>query len=460
MDWLWRDGEHQRPGAGDGRNRMEKTPASYRPGSTAIQGPENGTQDGEFCASAFLFDHLPKTGGTAFRVILEHLFGDSNVSPWVSGRPERWAASTYSKYRVISGHFTSPLPKGSYSRGRARITLLRNPIERILSEYFFYRNNPISAQGNRLVSLARENDLRTYVEFLAEKHDAAICNFYVRHFVRQISRRPLCDKTKLHFAKQALTRYDFVGIQEHFVDSVDMFCCQFALRPVVDVPRVNVTVSRRSAFEIDEQSRQRLTDLNRLDLELYDFAVQAFLAKKRAIFHKAAAGSATPMPGNGRQTEPPQTAQDPRPETFGNELVRIQSVSIAGVDPSTNAVRSGDNVTILIEVAADIDVPSLTVGLEISDEIGEIVYGTNTYVLRASQQVRSGRRYIVSFTFAANLRDGRYHVSVALHTGDSHEECCFHWRDEAASFCITTGFGTDFVGYCRLSPAVEWASGS
>jgi hypothetical protein len=50
-------------------------------------------------------------------------------------------------------------------------------------------------------------------------------------------------------------------------------------------------------------------------------------------------------------------------------------------------------------------------------------------------------------------------VSAALHTGSSHEECCFHWRDDAAIFDVASGFGTDFVGYCRLSPTVEWTDG-
>ena len=38
---------------------------------------------------SFLFDHLPKTGGTAFRTLLEEFFGRENVSPHLDGRSER-----------------------------------------------------------------------------------------------------------------------------------------------------------------------------------------------------------------------------------------------------------------------------------------------------------------------------------------------------------------------------------
>jgi hypothetical protein len=334
---------------------------------------------------------------------------------------------------------------------------LRNPIERILSEYFYCRNNPVDAQGNNLVSLAREHDLRAYVQFLCEKRDAAICNFYTRHLVQQISRRPLSESEKLYFAKEALSGYDFVGIQEQFVDSVDMFCCQFALPPVMEVPRINPTHFRKNAWEIDEWTRNRLVELNTLDLKLYEFALQAFHAKKRAIFHRAARADRTPaVTGDDLPAARRQSAPEQPPETFGNQLVRINSVSVVGADPLASAVRPGAVISILIEVAAKIDVPSLTVGLEISDELGEIVYGTNTHVLQASQAVRSGRRYVVRFTLAANLRDGRYNIAAALHTGNSHEECCFHWRDQAAFFDVASGFAADFVGYCRLAPSVDW----
>src|SRR5207253_2825369 len=172
----------------------------------------------------FLFDHLPKTGGTAFRVVLETIFGPKNVSPWVSGRSEAWAAQRYADYRVITGHFHSPIPGHGTANDRARITILREPIERLVSEYYYYRNDVGRVEWNKLAVLAKDHDLFGYAESLAARRDAAISNFYSRRFASQLSRLLWSDRKVLSLAKEALSRYAFVGIQEQFVDSVDVFC--------------------------------------------------------------------------------------------------------------------------------------------------------------------------------------------------------------------------------------------
>src|SRR5215469_14330127 len=75
----------------------------------------------------FFLDHLPKTGGTALRTVLEEMFGAENVSPHLEGRSETWAIQRYSRFRVISGHFLTHVPSDSRTGGRARVTVLRHP---------------------------------------------------------------------------------------------------------------------------------------------------------------------------------------------------------------------------------------------------------------------------------------------------------------------------------------------
>jgi hypothetical protein len=47
-------------------------------------------------------------------------------------------------------------------------------------------------------------------------------------------------------------------------------------------------------------------------------------------------------------------------------------------------------------------------------------------------------------------------VGAALHTGANHTDCCFHWRDHVTEFDVVQLVGTDFIGYCRLEPTIEW----
>jgi hypothetical protein len=406
----------------------------------------------------FIFDHVPKTGGTAFKTVLEQIFGVENVSPVVSGRSELWAEQTYADYRVITGHFHSPIPVDRTKRRRARITILRDPIDRAISEYYYYRNDVERVEWNKLAVLAKDHDLYGYIKLLEANRDVAISNFYSRRFAGQMSRQLWSGRRVLELAKSALARYDFVGIQEQFTDSVDLFCCQFGLPPVPDTPRVNATSSRETRLDLDRRTREQLIRMNQLDIELYEFALHNFAGQKRAIFHTFAG------PGKPRSTpadldawaEARQSAAE-NPESFGDRSVEFCGAEVSGKLSETNVLRSAEEATLRLAFKAHIDVPALTVGIEMSDELGEIVFGTNTYLMGECQPVSAGQTYEVSFTFAANLRHGRYSVGASLHTGATHEDRCFDWRDRLTAFDVVDEAAPVFVGYCRLQPRIHWA---
>ncbi len=453
--WRDADGLLRRENGSDHKSSVENLN-----GSAASRPSEGGVEPGpDSSGTTFLFDHLPKTGGSAFKTVLEQIFGVENVSPAVSGRPERWAKERYAGYRVIHGHFHSPVPMRGMLDERVRMTILRHPIDRIVSEYFYYRNDVERVTWNKLAILAKDHDLGSYVNTLVKAGDSAVSNRYCRHFATQISRQWLSDSKLLSFAKQSLARYDFVGIQEHFVDSVDVFCCLFHLPPVTDIPLVNVTSSRAAVSEIIAEARETLRRVNGPDIELYEFALRLFQSKKRAVFRSVAGAGSLKSSleeidawGEARSN----AAADS--ESFGDRSVEFCKVDVTGERSNCHLIMPGEPATISFEIAAHVDVPDLTVGMEISDELGEIVFGTNTHLLGRSQPVRRGHRYCVTFSFPANLKHGSYRVSAALHTGASHEERCFHWCDPIASFEVSDDAAAGFVGYCRLEPRITWES--
>jgi hypothetical protein len=409
--------------------------------------------------ATFLFDHLPKTGGSAFKSVLEQIFGIENVSPAVSGRSESWAKQRFAGYRVINGHFHSAVPMRGMLDERVRITILRHPIDRIVSEYFYYRNDVERVSWNKLTILAKDHDLASYVSQLVTLRDGAISNRYCHHFASQLSRRWLSDARILSLAKQSLQRYDFVGIQELFVDSVDVFCCLFGLPHVPKIPLVNVTSSRAAASAIDPEARQMLLRANDLDVKLYEFALQLFQSRKRDVFRRASGGDALKVTMDEIDAWSHARSDTPEDsETFGDRSVEFLCVNMSGEQSGSRLIRPGETITISFDVAAHVDVAKLTVGIEIVDELGEIVFGTNTHLLEKSQAVCRGQRYHIAFSFPANLKHGHYRISAALHTGASHEDRCFHWCDPIASFEVSDDSASDFVGYCRLTPELAWSS--
>ncbi|MGH6890400.1 MAG: Wzt carbohydrate-binding domain-containing protein [Rhizomicrobium sp.] len=438
---------------------------------------------------SFLFDHLPKTGGTAWRTVLEEMFGPENVTQHLEGRSEIWAVQRFSGFKVISGHFLSLLPSVGGSARLVRMTILREPIDRAISEYYYWRHHAHEGVADRLGQWAQEYDICDFFRARAESNETAATNFYTKHFANRLTRDLMNEEKLLAFATRSLKNYGFVGIYENLHDSADMFCWKFGLPPVQRIPRVNVTASRVGVSDLDRPALAMLTEINNLDVQLYRQALAAFEASRRRMFRELLRKSSrvrrprfgAPGPrGRSHSGQKPKSSLRPvgdhsngaaqpagsvaaaaqgisrKQESFGSGEVEIVAAQVIGSDSGTNEVAPGERVSLCVSISAHADVSDLTVGIEISDSFGEVVFGTNTFQRNAVRPVVRGRHYDVTFGFAANLNRGRYSVGVALHTGANHAGCCFHWRDNVTTFDVVQFGEPDFIGYCRLEPSIEW----
>ncbi|HEY3638480.1 MAG TPA: Wzt carbohydrate-binding domain-containing protein [Rhizomicrobium sp.] len=440
----------------------------------------------------FLFDHLPKTGGTAWRTVLEEIFGRENVTPHLEGRSEVWAIQRYASYQMISGHFLSLLPTDAATGGRTHLTILRDPVDRAISEYFYWRHHAHEGVADRLGEWAQRYDICDFFKAREDSNETAATNFCTKHFASRIT-RDFVDKDKLlPMAIQSLRKYEFVGIHEFLHDSIDMFCWQFGFPAVQRIPRVNVTETRVRLADMDRRTVQLLSEMNDLDIQLYKQALSDFETKKRRMFRElvrkssrarrirfGTAAKATKKflpapirryakllstnsaPTNGiapppAQTDIPAPRNSRKYESFGGKEIEVIAVHIAGTESGTNTVAPGELVLFRIAIGAHVSVPDLTVGMELSDGFGEVVFGTNTFIRGMSKSVAAGHDYDVVFKFRANLNRGRYSIGVALHTGPDHTERCFHWCDNVAELEVAQLGEPDFIGYCRLEPVIEW----
>ena len=85
------------------------------------------------------FQHIPKTAGTSLEKAFAEIYGESKVTPKLSLRvPE--ALSRYPASMAVCGHFQvsrgDRLPSGYYA-----LTVLRDPIDRFLSEFYFAKHD-------------------------------------------------------------------------------------------------------------------------------------------------------------------------------------------------------------------------------------------------------------------------------------------------------------------------------
>ena len=88
----------------------------------------------------YLYFHVPKTAGKSIRLALTQVFGEEQVSPTLGVEPWTHLRDELSRYRVIAGHFT--YEQLALFPNYRLFTLLRDPVDIIVSKYYYYRGTP------------------------------------------------------------------------------------------------------------------------------------------------------------------------------------------------------------------------------------------------------------------------------------------------------------------------------
>ena len=188
------------------------------------------------------------------------------------------------------------------------------------------------------------------------------------------------------------------------------------------MPHENRSGSEGSFDEIDRQTMDILQDRNRLDLELYEFAVELFHSREAA-----AAQSTTLAP---RPVE--RNRFVPYPTSYKlDRRALIRSVSAAWV-----ADESSRTLEIAVDFTATAPVAELTLELQVNDVLGNVVWATNTKNENLELNYKTGRDCRASFLVECELSAGEYFVSLGLSEPRRfgfHE----HWIDHATLFTVT-----------------------
>lgn len=136
----------------------------------------------------------------------------------------------------------------------------------------------------------------------------------------------------------------------------------------------------------------------------------------------------------------------------GTHEVQIGSVALLGEDGSSiEMVRVGQPLRLVVEAVCHHPVRDLAVGFMIRDRLGQSVFGTNSsYSGLSVKDLTDGERVTFEFVFPANLGEGTYSMTVALHSGTSHLEQSYEWRDRAVMFNVANTNKSTFVGMTWL----------
>jgi lipopolysaccharide transport system ATP-binding protein len=152
-----------------------------------------------------------------------------------------------------------------------------------------------------------------------------------------------------------------------------------------------------------------------------------------------------------------ETTKDGKVQTVsGTGEAQIASATIINSNgESVEVIDVGQTVTLVITVQANTALPELVLGYLIKDRLGQHVYGTNTHLLGAPiNKIKLGERVKYQFTFPANIGEGSYSVSLALHASESHQTANYVWKDRAIIFSVINISRQHFAGVAWLQP--EW----
>src|SRR5262249_51179547 len=220
---------------------------------------------------ALIFVHIPKTAGTTLNRIIEWQYSPFEIftmDPYrIRATPERFkrlSEMRRRRLRLVRGHMFYGIHE-FLPQGATYFTMLRDPVARVLSTYYFILRRPLNPLHRRVKRerLGVEDCLRLF----PQRH-----NLQCR-LIAGVKDAAAGDERLLDLAKENLMKsFSVVGLCERFEESLILVSTTFGW----EVPFYeNKKVAKRRHM-VDPKLADLIREHNRLDVELYEFAKKLF----------------------------------------------------------------------------------------------------------------------------------------------------------------------------------------
>ncbi|PSO83052.1 MAG: hypothetical protein BRC41_12785 [Cyanobacteria bacterium QH_9_48_43] len=223
------------------------------------------------------FLHLPKCGGVSVNMAMRRAFGAQKVdglNPNASRRVAERRGKDLRRFRtsllfyymamenvnVISGHFSwNDDVYEQFSKKWAYVTVLRDPIRRWFSHYFYNRHKSGGYLGI-------EKDLPTFLHSERAREMGT-------HYTRRLSSPEATELNQaVGQAKVNLEKFEVLGLLDDMDAFADQFSSQFGVR--LNIPTKNTSPMEDNKYEAmrKEEYINRVKEICKNDTEIYKYA--------------------------------------------------------------------------------------------------------------------------------------------------------------------------------------------
>ncbi|CAM3761754.1 sulfotransferase family 2 domain-containing protein [Cytobacillus oceanisediminis] len=219
-----------------------------------------------------IFIHIPKTAGTSMRKIIEKQYNVMQRRYYYNGYQDafnRLKGTPQQKLNTVKwvqGHFQFGLHE-AISNPVEYIAMLRHPVDRVISYYYFLRENPRHPLHQKAKSLHLKDFIMSEENIIQD----GINNLQTTLISGEGT--PSFEKAK----KNIDEHFMMVGLTERFNES--LFLMRKKLKWYVPYSsRHNVTRSRPKMSQVSEDVKKIIEQKNEFDFQLYEYG--------KAIFQK------------------------------------------------------------------------------------------------------------------------------------------------------------------------------
>jgi hypothetical protein len=236
-----------------------------------------------------IFIHVPKTAGNSTVKYIQACVGERRPGGYYmvhDNETRRGHAEDVRRARkadFVFGHMSwQAFDEIRNGRKVFAFTFLRDPLDRLLSNYSFLKVIKRPAHAEKHFPGIAGMSLADYAACEHPRFRYGLDNFMVRQFAGRLDEYPgdtSPASEMLERAKAHLSSLDFVGFTDRYDEDFPRLIARAGLPRLGMTPRYNVTRQAnvtRDSPDVSDSIRDLLLDRVRLDVELWEFARRQF----------------------------------------------------------------------------------------------------------------------------------------------------------------------------------------